>query len=372
MRNLFVGIGFVLLLSVLFPHSSFAHDGKTYKVSPNVLNVRSEPAADSDIVGSLSKGNSVVAFKEAYGWVQTYYGGKEVWVARHHLIPAETEDTTASANPAAPANQTIKAITVTADSVNLRSGPGKNHPVVGSAKMGDTYNLVDTAGDWHQVELEGDSTGWIAAWLTNDSGNQASPASTQIATTAEETDSTNPSKTLDGLHIVIDPGHGGKDPGAVGLNGVYEKDLVSLTAAEVTSELRNAGATVIETRTSDYFVPLNERAEISNTYDTDAFISLHYNSFPVLTVNGISTYFGDQADYGLAQNIQSSLAASVQLDNREIMQADFRVLRNTTAPSVLIELGFISNPNDLAVIQTADYHKQVAKAITNGLANHFH
>ena len=369
LRQLFIGIGFLLLGSLLVPSLTHANEGQSYEVYSSVLNVRGEPASDGEIIGVLSKGNKVMAFQEKYGWVQTYYGGHVAWVAKHHLIPVSNTSQSSSANTQSVT--TTDSITVTANSVRLRSGPGTDYNVIGSSSAGDTYNIVETNGDWHQIKFSNGSTGWIAAWLTNTSST--SEQSSEPINTSNNTNNNTPqSDSLEGYTIVLDPGHGGKDPGAIALNGIYEKDLVSDTAVRVADELRNAGATVIVTRNGDYFVSLDNRASISNSYQTDAFVSLHYDSFPTIGVNGVTTYFGNGSDRGLAQNIQSSLASTVSLDNRGIMQRDFSVLRGTTAPSVLIELGFISNPNDLAIVQTAAYQNQVATAITDGLVDYFH
>ncbi|MFC4023440.1 N-acetylmuramoyl-L-alanine amidase [Oceanobacillus longus] len=367
-RNLIAVIGILVLLSTFLPNFAYANEGQTYEVHSTILNVRSEPAAGSQIVGLLQKGNHVMAFEEQHGWVQTYYGGKEAWVAMHHLIPIGNTHQ----NNSTVSQTSSEMITITATSVNVRSGPGMDYSIIDSTRSGDTYNIVETSGDWHKVNLGNGSTGWIAAWLTD--SNHTSE--TQVASLTTDTSSSDSkpasNRSLEGFTIVLDPGHGGNDPGAIGLGGIFEKDLVSSTATKVEDQLRDAGANVITTRSGDYYVSLNERVNISNTNHTDAFISLHFDSYPVLSVKGVSTYYADSTDRKLAQNIQSTLASSVNLNNRGLMQGNYRVLRNTTAPSVLVELGFISNPNDLAIIQAAEYQNQVAKAITNGLIQYFH
>lgn len=136
--------------------------------------------------------------------------------------------------------------------------------------------------------------------------------------------------------------------------------------------LRNYGATVIETRTSDYYSSLDERANLSNAYDTDAFISIHYNSFPIVSVQGINTFYYSDAGYQLGKHVHSNLSSTVPLTNRGLGQTGYKVLRNTDAPAILLELGFITNPYDLSVIQTADYQQTVAESIAQGLLNYFH
>ncbi|WP_156290118.1 N-acetylmuramoyl-L-alanine amidase [Oceanobacillus salinisoli] len=359
-----ITLGFSLLL-LLVPVTGHAENGQTYEVSTTVLNVRSGPSANADILGILTKGNQLKTFQEKYGWVQTYYGGKEAWVAKHYLIPLHKQTNTTVLSS--------ETITVTAEGVNIRSGPGESYSIIGSVTTGETYNLVQTEEDWHQISFSNGNTGWIASWLTSkDTTNNNAEDSTNK--TGEETEGNTPTSTnssLAGYHIVIDPGHGGNDPGAIGFSGVYEKDLITSTADKVAQQLSNAGATVTMTRTGDYYVSLEERSRISNGQQTDAFISLHYNSFPILSAQGINTYYYGTAGRELAQDVHNTLLSTVTLRNRGIEQENFHVLRNTAAPAILIELGFITNPYDTSIVKTADYQNKVAQSITNGLVNYF-
>lgn len=387
MRRVTFGISFLLLF--LFMPVQGEAAGDTYEVSNGMLHVREAPSSNAEIIGMLYSGDSVTVFDEQYGWVMTYYGGQEVWVAKHHLFPVSqaqqsiSESADSQENNSYPAAETI---TVTADSVHLRSGPGIGYSSVGGTAAGDTYSLVSTDGDWHQISLHNGEPAWIAAWLTDASGTtRAEEPSEAAAETSnnEEPTETEPvhtpkpgtdkaSGSLSGYTIVLDAGHGGIDPGAIGLNNVYEKDLVYSTTEKVAAQLLQTGANVVMTRSGDYFVPLAERAHISNAQRADAFVSLHYNAFPILSVNGFNTYYTDNADRKLAQDIHTSIAQEVSLHDRGFVQADYHVLRNTTTPSVLLELGFITNPGDLSQVQSADYQHQVADAITAGLKNYFH
>lgn len=359
-----IGFSFLLFLFLFIPTVSHAESGQTYEVSSALLNVRSEPAPNAQIIGQLTTGDKVVAFKESYGWIQTYLAGQEVWIAKHHLISVGSEKRSSETN-------TSEKITIAASGVNVRSGPGTNHSIIGSVSSGNTYNVIETAGDWYKVSLSDRTAGWVAGWLTraNTKTTTSSGESNSEAMTLNN-ESTN--KSLSGYNIVLDPGHGGKDPGSIGLYGVKEKDVITSTANVVVQKLRNAGANVMLTRTSDHFISLAKRVRISESYDTHAFISLHYNAYPIISVNGVSTYYANGNSQKLAQDVQSSLASSVNLRNRGVMQADFHVIHQNSAPSILMELGFITNPNDLSVVQTSDYQGKVAQAITNGLKNYFH
>lgn len=364
---------FALLFTfILITPTVEAQNGKTYDVGTSNLNIRTSPSSDGHVVGQLSYGNQVVVFKESNGWGQTYYDGEEAWVALHYLYEGngQKSEQTAPAAVIAPTK-----VTVTANSVRIRSGPDTAHQMIGSTGQGQSFELLDTQDDWHKISLSGGKTGWIAGWLTNLSSDASAESSNNVVTTAKvaATPKTKGNQSLAGYNIVLDPGHGGQDPGSIALDGSYEKDLTLSTAHVVAQRLKDAGATVIMTRENDRSLLLEERVSVSNAYYTHAFISLHYDAYPIDTVNGFSTHyyssFGN--DRQLAQTIQNGLAQHVNLNNRGLMQSNLYLLRENRDLSVLVELGFITNPSDLANIQTADYQQGVAEGITSGLINYF-
>ncbi|MFD1386143.1 N-acetylmuramoyl-L-alanine amidase [Oceanobacillus sp. FSL W7-1293] len=378
-KKIYLLAAILFILSFFLPNASLAN-GDSYEVSSAVLNIRSEPSNDASLVGQFTKGDKVNAFDEQHGWVQTYYGGEPVWVAKHHLIstggPSQEEapaaEETVNEEPAAePAVNSSGSVTVSADSIYVRSGPSTSDTIISYAYQGDSFDVNSTSGDWIEISLGNGETGWIASWLTTDGSSSEEAATENTAPTVEAAQTQSSSSgSLSGHTIVIDPGHGGKDPGAIGLNNIYEKDVVTSTADYVVQQLEEAGANVIMTRNGDYFVSLDERARISNSYNTDAFISLHYDSFSAVPVSGVTTYYNSDSDAALASSLNSTLSSTVSLPSRGTQQAGYKVLENTNAPSVLIELGYITNPHDLTVVQTGDYQSSVARAITNGLINH--
>lgn len=370
-KKLYLLTAILFIISFFLPALSLANSN-SYEVSSPVLNIRSEPSNEASVVGQLSQGDKINVFDEQHGWVQTYYGGEPVWIAKHHLIPISNSNQQETPSEEA-APSTSGTVTVSAESIYVRSGPSTSDSIVSYAYKGESFDVISTSGDWIEISLSQGGTGWIAAWLTTDGKASAEEedTSTDSAPTvqAAQTQSSS-SGSLSGYNIVIDPGHGGKDPGAIGLNNTLEKDIVTSTADYVVQQLEEAGANVIMTRSGDYFVSLDERAQISNSYNTDAFISLHYDTFSAVPVSGVTTYYNSGSDASLARLLDSTLTSTVSLPSRGTQQAGYKVLRETNAPSVLIELGFITNPNDLTVVQTADYQSSVARAITNGLINY--
>ena len=154
------------------------------------------------------------------------------------------------------------------------------------------------------------------------------------------------------LQIVIDPGHGGKDSGAVGKNGVLEKDLVLQIAKQLThntSSFDHKPAHYYLTRYADTLISLGDRTDLAKQLKADLFISLHFNDAPNANAQGIEVYVYDgpsryrKESVWLAYTIQEKLAAITRQKKRGVKFADFQVLRDLSnrCPAVLVELGFI-------------------------------
>lgn len=360
MRNIYYSMIFswTFVPLIIFAPAVHAEGGQAYEVGTDVLNVRATPDDGAEIIGKLKSGDRLIVFQEKHGWVQTYYDGKEAWVASQFLIKSQTDTKEVEM-------ESRNKITITADSVRLRAGPGTDNTIITHTSTGDVYELLGTDGDWHNVLLDNGSSAWVASWLTNQ--NTVQHASFSSKSSADTKGS------LEGYNIVLDPGHGGKDPGAIGINGVKEKDLTLATAKSVAEKLRNAGATVLLTRNEDKYISLEDRIRISHSYWTDAFISIHYNAFTLNTSNGISThYYSDESDYILAQNIQAALDKHTGFKSRGVHHDPYYVLRENNNLSALVELGFVSNANDHSIILNENHPSNVGNAITEGLINYFH
>lgn len=178
--------------------------------------------------------------------------------------------------------------------------------------------------------------------------------------------------------IVIDPGHGGSDPGASGPNGTKEKDIILKVGLQVRDILKSKGYIVIMTRDGDYRlsetlkVDLEKRAQIANDNNADIFVSIHANSASTPTAHGTETYIYknesiDSISGQLAKGIQSKLVNTLGLYNRGVKNADFSVLRNTLMPAALTELAFINNPKEEALLNTNEFQEKAASAIAEGI-----
>lgn len=169
------------------------------------------------------------------------------------------------------------------------------------------------------------------------------------------------------LVVMIDPGHGGKDSGAVGLNGLLEKDVILPISQQIGAILEQKGIQVILTRTSDYFVDLAPRVQMAKQANVDLFVSIHANAVANRPdVNGLETYYFDSG-YRLAQTIHNSILQNINIRDRGVRRARFYVLRNNPMPAVLVEVGFVTGNIDSPRLATPEYQNQMAQAIAQGI-----
>ena len=194
----------------------------------------------------------------------------------------------------------------------------------------------------------------------------AKPATTTTVTTHAAT-----TKVPKGTRkVVIDAGHGGSDYGAI-RNGINEKDITLDVAKRVEALLKKEGYAVKMTRTSDVYVSLQGRCDISNAYDPDIFVSIHVNSSVRPEITGIETHYYHQESMSLAQTLHSSLASNINSKNRGLFKSKFYVINHTTAPSILMEIGFISNDGERAQLVSEKRKQDTARAIAEGVKNYF-
>jgi N-acetylmuramoyl-L-alanine amidase len=174
--------------------------------------------------------------------------------------------------------------------------------------------------------------------------------------------------------VVIDPGHGGPDPGAVGIGGLRETDVVLDVGLQLAQLLQNRGVQVWLTRTSEVDVDLPPRVSLANRSGADLFVSLHANALSMdrPDVNGIETFYyqGGRA-YELALSIQQQLmAVSPGTPDRGARPGRFFVIRRTVMPSVLTEMGFVTGDIDAPRLADARYRQQLAAALAAGILSY--
>ena len=210
--------------------------------------------------------------------------------------------------------------------------------------------------------------------------------------------------------IVLDPGHGGKDPGAIGVDGIAEKDIVLGVARRLADKLKALGIDVVLTRKDDRFIPLEDRTAIANAESADLFISLHVNASPNSEARGVETYYLDNTtdeaalrmaarengiardkisdlqfilsdmvqnlkledSITLAHRLQGSVVTQVggrygEVRDLGVKKAQFYVLVGARMPSVLVEMFFVTNRVEARALATDEYQQALAEALFDGI-----
>ncbi|EEG77667.1 N-acetylmuramoyl-L-alanine amidase [Dethiobacter alkaliphilus] len=249
---------------------------------------------------------------------------------------------------------------VTASGLNVRPDPSTDNERIDVLAQGQTVEVLAKQNDWLQVSLPDGRAGWIAAaYVTTFSRNAA-----------------NGNGSLAGRIIAIDPGHGGTDPGAVGVSGLPEKDVVLDVSLRVADKLRAEGAQVIMTRDTDVFIPLSQRVNIAQNAGAEVFVSVHANAHPNPATGGTETYYfrnkaSASASFNLASYLQNELVRGLGLRDIGVKHGNFLVIRQTSMPSALVELGFLSNSHEESLMRTSEFRQNSADAIVRGLKNYF-
>lgn len=181
--------------------------------------------------------------------------------------------------------------------------------------------------------------------------------------------------SLNGITIIIDAGHGGKDPGAgeKTYSRTPEKTINLAIAKELQIRLKAKGAKVVMSRTNDSFIELDDRAAMPGIHNADLLVSIHADSCPNRYISGTTIYIAKGCSYKsrkAAQNIQSSFTNS-NIKCRGIDNRDFRVLAKHSRPAVLVECGYMTNAYEAKALNNSWYRKKLATAIANGIANTF-
>ncbi len=173
--------------------------------------------------------------------------------------------------------------------------------------------------------------------------------------------------------VMIDPGHGGRDPGAIGLGGLQEVDVILPIAKRLASILESKGIATKLTRDGDYFVGLDERVALSNRYDATIFVSIHANSIDGRPdVNGLETYYYGSEGSKLAETVHRNVLSTVTakgfyLGDRNTRSARFLVLRKSRVPAILVETGYLTNEAEVARLRRDDYRAVQAEGIARGV-----
>ena len=175
---------------------------------------------------------------------------------------------------------------------------------------------------------------------------------------------------LFGKIIVIDPGHGGTDDGAVA-NGVREATVNLAVGLKIRDKLAATGATVILTRTRDVSLELKARVDIAKATDADIFVSVHANSLTNQEISGIISFYQNGRSNNLAAFIQQALVKESGATDKGVRPENFYVMRENYITATLIEMGFLTNAPEALRLTDETYQNKIAEGIANGIINYF-
>ena len=243
----------------------------------------------------------------------------------------------------------------TANSVRVRTGPSASSGILGDINRGDELPVLSINGFWAKVLYHGQE-GYVHKTYLKLKNQSGSP--------------------LKGRIIVLDPGHGGSDPGAVS-SSYREKNIVFTITNILKQKLENDGAIVYMTRTSDTYQSLDSRVKFAHNHYAEIFVSIHTNSATNPAALGTETFYSvtandnEKEDYALASSINSQIVKNANTVNRGEKRKDFYVIRHSVFPSVLVELAFISNASDRAKLISTQYQEIFADSIYQGIVNYY-
>ena len=236
--------------------------------------------------------------------------------------------------------------------LHLRSGPSTDHDILDRLVRGTVLEVVGSEGKWLEVIAPGDKEGWVHGDYVRYVDLTKNP--------------------FEGKKIVVDPGHGGIDTGAIGITGLLEKEVTLDVAEELQVMLEDAGAVVVMTREGDRSASNKTRVEVANESGADVFVSIHANSYSDSDSNGTETFYCSQnsnsdASRYLAQQLQRELIAELELRDRGVKTRSFYVLKETEMPSALVELAFLSNEEEEELLKKPKVRAGSAEALFRGL-----
>ncbi|MGE7020660.1 N-acetylmuramoyl-L-alanine amidase [Solibacillus cecembensis] len=367
--------------------------GKVF-VSVDNLNVRSSAstANATNILGKVNTGKELSVFEEQGYWLKIAYNGQYAFVAKEFTkteqeLVEETPETPVEIKPEKPTEikpekpveeipdeptdvtpeqpteqpseipttQTETIAIATVNGLNIRESDSASATSLGKIDRGTSVNVLSFAGHWVEIDYQG-TVGYVDKRFIRLKNTTENPVKDRV--------------------IIIDPGHGGKDPGTIGGQAV-EKTIVFKVSQLVKQKLEADGASVLMTRQGDTYPSLDDRHKFATDKYGEMFVSIHANSATNTSAKGTETYYSvtsnenEKEDLVLATNINNEIVKNVGMSNRGVKRADFVVIKNLKIPAVLVELGFVSNAEDRAKLLSDEHIEAYAQSIYNGIVEYY-
>ncbi len=395
--------GWIEKYFVTVPAERYAANNTEYKI-----NVRTSPTTLSKTVGQLNPGDKAKYIDTYHSWHIIEYNGNECYVASW-LTDLEYGNS--------------QKIYLLYDKTNIRNQASLNGSVLAQGNRYDSYDVISEKNGWLQIMLSDGQAGYVAGWITTynqnyyseeklgykktaadlniRSGPSANHNKVQVLTKGStvkvvgsengwdkivsvsgtvgwcSSDYLSETYPLSGKSILLDPGHGGKDPGAISYSGKYEKYVNMEVTLKLKSILESMGAKVYMTRTGDYYITNKERGRMADKLNADILLSIHHNSLNNSDYFGLSTYYNTRNykdpryGYDLAEAIYLNAITVNGVYRDGILDRNYEVLRETNTPAALIEIGFMSNPQEEINIHNESFQDIMAEKIAAGIVDYF-
>jgi N-acetylmuramoyl-L-alanine amidase len=307
------------------------------------INIRSSASLSSKVVAHGNKNDAFDVIGEENGWYKIIlddksYGYVAGWLITHDINIHKEEQ---------------KTYKKTTDSLNLRTGASTLHKKITTLKKGETVRVVASDNGWDKLITQNGYVGWCNNYYLE----KILP--------------------LSGKVILLDPGHGGHDPGATSFSGKFEKHINLDVANNLKEILNKAGASVYMTRTNDTYISNKERGKLADKLGADILLSIHHNSLNNSNYFGLSTYYNTikykepTFGYNLAEAVYLNAITINGVYRDGILDRNFEVLRETNTPAALIEIGFMSNPKEEMNIHNNSFQNIMAEKIADGIIDYF-
>lgn len=376
----------------------------------NKINIRKGPSTTYGSVGQLLPNEKAKYIDTYHSWHIIEYNGSQYYIASW-LTDIVSDGT--------------ESIYLLYDNINIRDNISLNSNIIGKGNKYDSFEVYGEQNGWIKIKLNDGQFGFIAGWLTSYDVNFHSEGDNGYKkTTAELNLRTDPShnsqqittlsknsnlkiissengwdkvitengqvgwcnnsylksiQPLANKKILLDPGHGGYDPGCISFTGKYEKYVNLDVAFKLKRNLEELGATVYMTRTDDTYIKNSARGRMADSLGVDILLSIHHNSLGTGRPEyyGLSTYYNTinykspRYGYDLAESIYLNAVTINGVYRDGILDRNFEVLRETNTPAALIEIGFMSNPLEEMNVHNESFQYEMVQKISDGIVDYF-
>ena len=329
------------------------------QITTNGLNVRftADFNSSDNIIGRLNKGEKLEYYEVTPAYYKIIYNGQPSFISSSYALILEKSDSNKPPIEPNTSNGDVKSSVtgiVTTKNLVIRAEKNNTSKKVASLERGAKVSVEDIDGNWLKIDINGKKA-YVEKTYIRLKNNQGSVLKNRI--------------------IIIDAGHGGKDPGSVS-NAAQEKQVTIGVSQKLKAFLEKQGAKVYMTRIGDSYPSLAERVNYAKSVNGEIYISIHANSASA-SANGTETYYSvsnnlnELEDKALAQYINDEIVKDAEMRDRGVKRVDYFVIKNLAVPAVLVELGFITNSSDQSKLISNEYQSTFAQSIFNGIVKYY-